>query len=129
MTQQQDNNHDLETLLKIYQDAPTQAHLMGLIACIKTKKLYIPIKKVQPLIPTILLDSKTRLLPLFTSIDQIPENLRSQQMLNMPFLECIRFYKGLKQPISLVLNPYTNNMVFTQKAIALFSGEEGDFCF
>lgn len=60
-------------------------------------------------------DNGEQVLPIFTSMEQIPQDKKSPAMLSMPFHACLSMIMGNQNGVeTMVLNPFTHNMVLSK---------------
>lgn len=108
-------NDRLEEAIKEYASERTNERLSAVLNLLRPTKLYVPAMLLAPDRPTPCLlksGSGEQFLAVYTSKEQIPEEPKSQALLNMPFPECNSIV--VKQEFKLngmVINPFTDNLV------------------
>lgn len=109
------DNQKLNRLLADYQANTTTENLNSLLNHMITCRILVPAnlnENRQPVPCLIKNKDDTRFLPIYTDKGQIPTHLKSQAVLNVPYLAMNRTALKGKELSGIVVNPFSNNLVF-----------------
>lgn len=114
-------NEEVEKQIRIYLEDKTAENLNALIEAVRTRRVLVPANlnaDKEPVPCLIDSPSKGRYLPIYTSKGQIPEQPRSDVLINMPFLDAnkVAALQGEKLD-GIIFNPFTDNLIFKQQLV------------
>ena len=114
-------NDRLEEAIKEYAADRTKERLTTVLNLLRPTKLFVPAMLQAPdrPIPCFLKNSnEEQFLVVYTSKEQIPEEPKSQAMLNMPFPACNNIVvKPELKLAGMVINPFSDNLVLKTELV------------
>ena len=114
-------NDRLEEAIKEYAAGRTKERLTTVLNLLRPTKLFVPAMLQAPdrPIPCFLKNSnEEQFLVVYTSKEQIPEEPKSQAMLNMPFPACNNIVvKPELKLAGMVINPFSDNLVLKTELV------------
>lgn len=114
-------NDRLEGAIKDYAAERTKEHLSTVLNLLRPTKLFVPAMLQAPdrPVPCFLKNSKEeQFLVVYTSKEQIPEEPKSQAMLNMSFPACNKIVvKPELELAGMVINPFSDNLVLKKELV------------
>lgn len=115
------NNDELVKFVDVYVKDNTTEKLNDLLNCITKCRILSPAvmnDKKQPAPCLIKNKDGDSYLPIYTNKEQIPEHVKSQGIMNMPYLTANRTAFVQKEKIKgIVINPFTHNLIFKMQLI------------
>ena len=114
-------NDELEALLVNYAKEQNVDALNALVKHIQDCRILVPatVNEEKKPIPCFIRNQNGQLfLPIYTSKGQIPAQPKSPAIMNMPFMAANKLVmKGEQQCDGIVINPFTNNLIFKNELI------------
>ena len=114
-------NDELEALLVNYAKEQNVDALNALVKHIHDCRILVPatVNEEKKPIPCFIRNQNGQLfLPIYTSKGQIPAQPKSPAIMNMPFMAANKLVmKGEQQCDGIVINPFTNNLIFKNELI------------
>lgn len=115
-------NPEVEALMKAYAGEKTPENLNSLIERMRGARMLVPAnlnEKKQP-VPCLIKNPEGELyLPVYTCREQIPKEPKSAVVINMPYLAVNQIAaKADSNAAGIVINPFTDNLVFKSPLIA-----------
>lgn len=114
-------NDKLEELIKEYREERTKEKLAEVLNMMRPTKLLVPamLKAENEASPCFLKNNEGQsFLAVYTSKKQIPENPKSQVILNMPFPVCNDVVSKDELELGgMVINPFTDNLILSKELV------------
>lgn len=115
-------NPEVEALMKAYASEKTPENLNSLIERLRGARMLVPANlndKKQPVPCLIKSPAEELFLPVYTCREQIPKEPKSAVVINMPYLAVNQIAaKADSNAAGIVINPFTDNLVFKAPLIA-----------
>lgn len=115
------DNTELVKMVEIYLKDSTMEKLNDLLNCITKCRVLSPAvmnEKKQPTPCLIRNQSGDSYLPIYTNKEQIPDQVKGQGIVNMPYLMANRTALSQKENVKgIVIDPFTHNLIFKMELI------------